>query len=131
MNFFEKELRNLVRLGIAPESSQASFIGRTCYLTLSGDRRARLKFTTCGTADSYAALTITILNSSRGTIDGVRLRFEDYFAEQISTNAHACGSGIQPHIWVYQGEASWYRNPATAEYKPLCAAAKEYIGLFK
>ena len=42
MNFFEQELRKLLAKGIAPKSAKVTYIGRTCYLKLSGDRRARL-----------------------------------------------------------------------------------------
>jgi len=126
MNFFEQELRRFMKQGVAPESSKVSYIGRACYLSLSGDRRARLEYTTCGTADHYSALTITILDTNRGAIDTSRLRFEDYFAQQDN----GCGFLLQPHIWLCQGEPSWYRNPAPAEMKALADNAREYIILF-
>ena len=125
MNFFEQELRKLLAKGIAPKSAKVTYIGRTCYLKLSGDRRARLEYRTCGTADHYAALAITILDTNQGAIDTTTLRFEDYFAKQDIS-----GYQIAPHIWTCQGDTSWYRNPTAAELSDLGNAAKEYIALF-
>ena len=126
MNFFEQELRKLLAKGIAPKSAKVSYIGRTCYLKLSGDRRARLEYRTCGTADHYAALAITILDTNQGAIDTTTLRFEDYFAKQDV----GCGSQITPHVWTCQGVTTWYRNPTAADLNALASAAEEYIALF-
>ena len=120
MNFFEQELRKLMKFGIAPESAKTSYIGRACYLTLSEGRRARVEYKTCGTADHFAALLITILATNQGAIDSSLLRFEDYFAKQDN----GCGSKLAPHIWICQGEPSWYRSPTAAEMKALAGAAK-------
>ena len=126
MNFYEQELRKLMKLGISPESAKAAYIGRACYLTLSGARRARLEYKTCGTADHYTALAITILDTNQGAIDTSLLRFEDYFANQDNGR----GDMLAPHIWACFGETSWNRNPTAAEMKALAGAAKEYIELF-
>ena len=125
MNFFEQELRNLMSQGIAPKSSRTSFVGRSCYTTLSGSRMARLEFVTTVTADSYTALTITILDSNQGAIDTQRLRFKDHFALTKDT----FGNRIAPYIWVYR-DPEWYRSPTAADLKNLATAAKEYISLF-
>ena len=126
MNFFEQELRNLMSQGIAPKSAKVTYIGRTCYLKLSGDRRARLDFVTCGTAGHYAALAITILDTNQGTIDTTTLRFMDYFAKQDI----GYGTQITPHLWTCQGVTTWYQDPNEAELHALASAAKEYIALF-
>ena len=125
MNFFEQELRNLMSQGIAPKSSRTSFVGRSCYTTLSGSRMARLDFVTTGTADNYTALTITILDSNQGAIDSQRLRFKDHFTLTTDT----FGNKIAPYIWVYR-DPEWYRKPTAADLKNLATAAKEYIALF-
>ena len=125
MNFFEQELRNLMSQGIAPKLSRTSFVGRSCYTTLSGSRMARLDFVTCGHADHYTALTITILDSNQGAIDTQRLLFKDLFAP----SKDGFGNQIRPYIWVDR-DASWYRSPTPADFKNLVAAAKEYISLF-
>ena len=126
MHFFEQALRKLLAKGIAPKSAKVTYIGRTCYLKLSGDRRARLEYRTCGTADHYAALAITILDTNQGAIDTTTLRFEDYFAKQDVS----CGSQITPHVWTCQGVTTWYRNPTAAALNALASAAEEYIALF-
>ena len=125
MNFFEQELRNLMSQGIAPKLSRTSFVGRSCYTTLSGSRMARLDFVTTGTSDSYTALTITILDSNQGAIDTQRLLFKDHFALTKDT----FGNRIAPYIWVDRNP-EWYRNPTPADLKNLATAAKEYISLF-
>ena len=75
---------------------------------------ARLDFVTCGHADHYTALTITILDSNQGAIDTQRLLFKDHFALTKDT----FGNRIAPYIWVDR-DASWYRNPTAADLKNL------------
>ena len=41
---------------------------------LSDNRRARIEFVTCGIADNYEALRVTILDSHQGKIDTLLLR---------------------------------------------------------
>ena len=49
MTFFEQELRKIVG-DVYPD---ATFVGRACYVRLSNMNRAKIQFTTCGTADHY------------------------------------------------------------------------------
>ena len=127
MNSFEQELRKLLTLGVAPELSQISFLGRSCYATLSQGRLARIEFATCNYADHYTALAITILDSNRGAIDSLRLLFADYFKPQKG----GFDDQIKPYLWMDHGTVSWYRTPSPAEFKNLAAAAKKYISLFE
>ena len=54
MNFFERELREIV----SSQYPDAVCVGWACYVRLNEMNRAKLQFTTCGTADRYEALQI-------------------------------------------------------------------------
>ena len=125
MNFYEQELRKLT--GTFPSKiSKSSYIGRACLIPLSKGRVAKLQFATCGMADNYEALSITIIDAQNGEIDSNKLLFKDYFAPQMRGG----GSTVIPHIWSCNGIDSWYKAPTALEFKSLGKAAHEYIGIF-
>lgn len=126
MNFFEQLLRGLTGKTTAFKSASPVFIGRACFLTLSEGRRARLEFITLGTADQYEALQVSVINLNDGKIDCIQLRFSDYFAPKRTVG----GDARAPHIWVYQGKAEWYGEPAETEKAALSKAASDYVKLF-
>lgn len=126
MNFFEQQLRTLTAKDTAFKSAKPTYVGRACFIALSGNRRARLEFATCGTADHYEAVTVTILNTAEGKIDQLKLAFKDFFA----TRKGSCAGTCIPHIWVYNGKAEWYTSPTSLEIKTLAKAAYDYIMLF-
>ena len=126
MNFFEQELRRFTGKDTAFKSCKALYVGRTCFIPLSGNRRARLEFATSGVTDHYDALQVTILSTADGKIDCLRLRFSDYFAPQkigyVGTR--------RPHIWVNDGNTRWYGAPTAAEVAAITQAAHDYVMLF-
>jgi len=126
MNFFERELRRFTGKETAFKSSKPVYAGRACFIQLSGNRRARMEFVTCGTADHFEALDVTILSTTNGKIDHLRLRFNEYFAHRKG----GCSGTTTPHIWVYRGEAEWYTEPTSLEIKAITQAAYDYIMLF-
>lgn len=126
MNFFEKELRRFTSKDTAFKSTKPVYVGRACFLPLSSSRRARMEFVTCGTADRFEALDVTILSTTDGKVDHLRLRFKDYFTAQVGSCAGTC----IPFIWVDRGAAEWYKQPTVAEIKTLAQAAHDYIMLF-
>ena len=126
MNFHEQQLRRFTAPATAFKSAKLLYAGRVAFLPLSGNRRARLEFVTCGTADTYEALRVTIIKIDEGKIDTLTLSFKDYFAEQ----AGGCSGRVVPHIWVYNSETSWYKTPTDSEIKKLTQAAHDYIMLF-
>ena len=126
MNFFEQELRRFTDKDTAFESSKALYVGRACFIPLSGNRRARLEFVTSGVADHYDALQVTILSTTDGKIDCLRFRFSDFFA----TRKTGCSGTCCPHICVGCGEAEWYVAPTAAEIAGLAQAAHDYVMLF-
>ena len=126
MNFFEQELRRFTGKETAFKSSKPVYAGRACFIPLSGSRRARLEFVTCGVADHFEALDVTILSTTEGKIDQLRLRFRDYFALRKG----GCSGTVCPHIWIDRGEAEWYVAPTGLEIKTLAQAAYDYVMLF-
>ena len=126
MNFFEQELRRFTGKDTAFKSSKPVYVGRACFIPLSGNRRARLEFVTRGVADHYDALNVTILNTTDGKIDHLGLRFKDYCAQRQG----GCSGTVWPHIWIYRDEAKWYVAPTGLEIKAIAQAAYDYIMLF-
>ena len=126
MNFFEQELRRFTGKETAFKSSKPLYAGRACFIQLSSNRRARLEFVTCGTADHFEALDVTILSTTDGKIDHLRLRFKDYCAQRKG----GCSGSVWPHIWIYRDETKWYVAPTSLEIKAIAQAAYDYIMLF-
>jgi hypothetical protein len=126
MNFYEQQLRALTGKTTAFKSTSPAYISRACFLTLGGDRRARLDFIELGTSQHFEALQVTILNRNEGKVDTLLLRFKDYFAPK---RVGSCDPRT-PHIWVDQGEPRWWGEPTPAEFKTIAQAAFDYIALF-
>lgn len=126
MNFFEQELRRFTGKDTAFKSSKPVYVGRACFITLSGNRRARLEFVTRGVADHYDALNVTILSTTEGKIDILQLRFSEYFAQRKG----GCSGTVIPHIWGYSDETKWYVAPTSLEIRAIAQAAYDYIMLF-
>ena len=126
MNFFEQELRRFTGKDTAFKSCNALYVGRACFIPLSGNRRARLEFVTSGVAEHYDAMQVTILSATDGKIDCLRLRFSDYFAPRKG----GCSGTSRPHIWIYRNEAEWYVTPTASEIAAITQAAHDYVMLF-
>lgn len=128
MTFFEQKLRKIV----GAEYPDAAFVGRACYVRLSDMNRAKIQFTTCGTADHYEALQMTILNRSDGQIDTLRLRFKDVLGTKPVPNNPNFRNGIDPHAWTYNGKTEWYGyHPNSRDYQKLTDAVSEYLEVFQ
>ena len=128
MTFFEQELRKIVG-DVYPD---ATFVGRACYVRLSDMNRAKIQFTTCGTADHYEALQMTILNRSDGQIDTLRLRFKDVLGTKAVPNNPNFRNGISPHAWTYNGKTEWYGcHPNSRDYEKLTDAVSDYLDVFQ
>ena len=128
MTFFEQELRKIVG-DVYPD---ATFVGRACYVRLSDMNRAKIQFTTCGTADHYEALQMTILNRSDGQVDTLRLRFKDVLGTKAVPNNPNFRNGISPHAWTYNGKTEWYGyHPTSRDYEKLTDAVSDYLDVFQ
>ena len=127
MTFFEQELRKIVG-DVYPN---ATFVGRACYVRLSDMNRAKIQFTTCGTADHYEALQMTILNRSDGQVDTLRLRFKDVLGTKQVNNPNF-RNGVSPHAWTYNGKTEWYAyHPNSRDYQMLTDAVSDYLDVFQ
>lgn len=127
MTFFEQELRKIVG-DVYPD---ATFVGRACYVRLSDMNRAKIQFTTCGTADHYEALQMTILNRSDGQVDTLRLHFKDVMGTKQVSNPNF-RNGVTPHAWTYNGKTEWYAyHPNSRDYQKLTDAVSDYLDVFQ
>ena len=72
MTFFEQELKKLFADDTAFMDKR--FIGNACYGRLDNNIRIKIRFTTCGVADQYEALKVTLLNRNEGEIDNIASR---------------------------------------------------------
>lgn len=126
MNFFEQELRKIV----GSQYPDAAFVGRACYVRLNEMNRAKIQFTTCGTADRYQALQMTILNRNDGQVDTLRLRFADLLGKGQINNPYIQQSG--PYAWTYNGKTEWYAyHPNDRDYRQLTDAVSGYLDVFQ
>ena len=115
MNFFEQELRKIA----GPQYPDATYVGRACYVRLSDTNRAKIQFVTCGIADHYEALQLTILNRSNGEVDTLRLHFADLL-------------GRSTHAGIYGGCFEWYDGcPSIGDYQKLTEAVGAYLDVFQ
>ena len=126
MTFFERELRKIVQ----PIYPDAVFVGRACYVRLSEMNRAKLQFVTCGMADRYEAIQMTILNRNDGQVDALRLRFADLWGKGRTDNPYIRRSG--PYAWTDNGQTDWYAyRPTAADYETLTNAVSSYLEVFQ
>ena len=105
MTFFEQELKKLFADDTAFMDKR--FIGNACYGRLDHNIRIKIRFTTCGVADQYEALKVTLLNRNEGEIDNMMLYFHDLWGIKKTGNPNF-GEGISPHIWRYREKTEWY-----------------------
>lgn len=127
MNFFQKQLQRLLEDERQTIPKLISYLGRTAYVPLSGNRQARVEFVTLIFAEKYEAVKVTILNASEGMVDQMLFRFKDYFSRM------PVGGGTSkelPHIWICDDKPSWYVAPDSADFAALSSEVWQYIRLF-
>ena len=126
LTFFEQELRKIV----GPRYPEATYVGRACYVRLDEMKRAKIQFTTCGIADHYEALRISILNRHDGQVDTLLLRFSDVWGKGQVDNFYIKQKG--PYIWTYDGKTEWYAyHPNIGAYRQLTEAVGNYLDIFQ
>lgn len=69
-------------------------------------------------SDEYDGLKITILDTMQGKIDGITLRFSDYFNR---------GNAIRRDYARF----SWYGTPSETDILALGKAVRDYIAVFE
>ena len=93
-----------------------SYAGRSAYIQLDPDLRARLEFVSLNIAGQYNALKLTILNRTEGAVDVNILRFGDLLGKKKVSNPNF-SDGILPHLWDDYGKVDWYvYQPTQADY---------------
>ncbi len=129
MNFFEQELRKII--GQSTAAADASYVGRSCFVRLNPDLRAKLTFITMGITSHYEALKMTILNRKEGEVDNTVLRFSDLLGKKQVMNPNF-KSGIFPYIWDDHGNPMWYVYQLKQEdYQLLAESVDEYLQVFQ
>ena len=101
MNPFGQELRKI--LTQCKTSGVVSYAGRSAYIQLDPDLRARLEFVSLNIASQYNALKLTILNRTEGAVDVNILRFGDLLGKKKVSNPNF-SDGILPHLWDDYGK---------------------------
>ena len=118
MNPFGQELRKI--LTQCKTSGVVSYAGRSAYIQLDPDLRARLEFVSLNIAGQYNALKLTILNRTEGAVDVNILRNPNF------------SDGILPHLWDDYGKVDWYvYQPTQADYRLLAGTVDEYLQVFQ
>ena len=127
MNFFEKELRNLLEA----DYPDATFIGRQCYIPLGDQVRARVQFQASSIASHYDTIGIKVLDRSQGEIDRITLNLTDLLGIKKSTSPYL-KEGVAPHIWDDHGKADWYGfKPSEQDRYMMTSAISDYIQVFR
>ena len=129
MNPFGQELRKI--LTQCKTSGPVSFAGRSAYIQLDPDLRARLEFVSLNIASQYNALKLTVLNRTEGAVDVNILRFGDLLGKKKVSNPNF-PNGVLPHLWDDYGKVGLYvYQPTQADYRVLAGAVDEYLQVFQ
>lgn len=129
MNPFGQELRKILVQSKA--SGPVSFAGRSAYIQLDTELRARLEFVSLHVASQYNALKLTILNRTEGAVDVNILRLSDLLGKKVVSNPNF-REGVIPHLWDDCGKVEWYvYQPTQADYRLLAGAVDEYLQVFQ
>ncbi|WP_242990555.1 hypothetical protein [Clostridium sp. AF28-12] len=129
MTFFERELKKM--FGTGASFSEPRFVGNCCYGRLTDQIRVKINFQTGMVADHYDRLKVTLLNRNEGMIDSMVVKFRDVWGLKNTTNPNF-RDGVNPHIWSYGKETSWYvYQPGKEDYKVLSEAIKTYLEVFQ
>ena len=76
MNFFENELRKIVKPGVP--FTDPTYLGSACFGTLDENLRVKFQFVTCGTSEHYEALKATIINRNEDPVDSVVIKMSSF-----------------------------------------------------
>lgn len=127
MTFYEQELRKI----IDPHFSNATYVGRVCYIPLGEQLRAKVQFVTCGHADHYEAMRISVFNRCEGEVDANLLRFGDMLGVKQVSNTNV-PKGVRPYIWADGNRIDWYvYKPSAKDYDLLGQSVQAYLGIFQ
>lgn len=123
------ELRKI--LSQSKEAAHTTYVGRSAYIQLDPELRARLEFLSLNVSNQYNALKLTVLNRTEGAVDVSIIRFGDLLGKKKVSNPNF-SDGVLPHLWDDYGKVGWYvYQPTQADYSMLADAVDEYLQVFQ
>lgn len=126
MNFFEKELRNILDSNYY--TADVRVVGRAYYASIGKNLRLKAEFVTMGTADHYEGIKVTVINRNDGPVDSLTLRFADVLGRKTTPKVSHDNS---LYAWTYNGKTEWYAyEPTPRDYERLSDALNDYIEVF-
>lgn len=124
-NFFQTQLEKIIGGNPGLKKYPVTYVGRFCYLTLNGNRRAKIEINTCNVHERYENVSITILDANTGVIDRVNILFRDIFARQDN------GAGFMLGVYIWNDNGyEWYCKPTEKEWVKLSNMVFEYVKVF-
>ncbi|MGE4354664.1 MAG: hypothetical protein AB7D36_11350, partial [Oscillospiraceae bacterium] len=126
MNFFEKELRNILDSNYY--TADVKVVGRAYYASIGKNLRLKAEFVTMGTADHYEGIKATVINRNDGPVDSLTLRFADVLGGKTTSKV---SNDNLPYAWTYNEKTEWYTyEPTPRDYEILSDALNDYIEVF-
>ncbi len=126
MNFFESEMRKM--FGATDLVTDKKFIGKTMLGKLDDEKLLKLQFVSTHTHQQYDSILVSIIGKNEGVLDKETIHFADVVGMYKRSNG---SSDIEPHMWVYNGNPSWYTPLTHAQKQAIANAVLDYAGMFQ
>lgn len=126
MNFFENEMRKMFEE--TDIVTDKKFTGKTMLGKLDDDKLLKLQFISTNSYEHCDAILVSIIWKNKGVLDKETIRFSDV------VGMYNRGSGlekIEPHMWIYNGEAEWYTPLSNAQKKEIASAVMDYAEMYQ
>lgn len=121
MNYYEREMERIFGKSDI-FSADTLFSGKAMVSNIGKDLRAKVEFFNGKIADKYNGLKLSIISRTHGLVDSQTFMFRDIIGVK---------NDQEPHIWEYNGEASWYMyKPTGTDYERICAKVEDYIEMY-
>ncbi len=125
MNFYEQEMRQMFQG--KPLLQDAKFTGRTMLAKLDDDLRVKLQFIATHISGQYNAILATVINRIDGEVDRQTFKFSDIIGMVQRQNL----SPIAPHMWEYDGKASWYTPVNDLDKAAIAETVTNYLSMYR
>ncbi|NLT15805.1 MAG: hypothetical protein GXY05_15885 [Clostridiales bacterium] len=126
--FFESELCKIIKN--SSMLKDATIVGRACFVRLSKDIKAKIRFYELSTHEKFDSLKVEIINKNEGIVDHILLRFGDVFGPKPVRNPNF-KDGVVPHIWAGTNGYNWYVYALRdADYAILCKNIEDYLSVY-
>ncbi len=126
MNFFEQEMRRM--FGATDLVTDKKFTGKTMLAKLDEEKLLKLQFISTHTHKHYDAILVSIIGKNEGVLDKETIRFADVVGMYKRPNGP---SDIEPHMWEYNGQPSWYTPLTHSQKQAIADAVLDYAGMFQ